>query len=280
MAFVRPARDQEIGTICSFLHTYMDPSVSAERFRHLFTYPWMPDKPDLGFVIEHEDQIVGFISTIYADREINGRTERFCNLSSWYVQPEHRAKSLSLLTTVHRQGDLVFTNLTARPAVQKISQALRYQLLDTYKLFAFPFTQLWTLFRAWPQVFTRPEQIEPLLNDSQRRILQDHLATDCRHLLLKQGPRTCYLVWKRRVKQSVPFCELLFVSDPVLLRRHFELVKWVIYWHGRTALLAVDERLLGVRLPLLYPYKRVTLFLAKRAGRADIDNLYSELALL
>lgn len=280
MAFVRPARPQEIGTICDFLHTFMDPSVSPERFQRLFTYPWMADKPDLGFVLDNDGEIVGFISTIYADREINGRTERFCNLSSWYVHPDHRAKSLSLLSTVHRQGDLVFTNLTARPAVQKISQAMRYQLLDTYKLFAFPFAQLWTLFRPWPAVFTDPKQIEPLLTAPQRRILADHRHTDCRHLLLGQGPDACYLVWKRRVKQSVPFCELLFVSNPALLRRHFELVKWIVFCHGRAPLLAVDERLLGARLPLLYPYERITLFLAKRAGRADIDNLYSELALL
>jgi len=44
--------------------------------------------------------------------------------------------------------------------------------------------------------------------------------------------------------------------------------------------MAVDERLLGRRMPLLYPYRRVTLFRASRAGRMDIDNLYSELALL
>jgi hypothetical protein len=33
-------------------------------------------------------------------------------------------------------------------------------------------------------------------------------------------------------------------------------------------------------MPLPYPYRRVTQFKPSRAGRADIDNLYSELALL
>lgn len=281
MALVRHARESEVGAICEFLNTHMDPSVSRERFRNLFTYPWMPDKPNLGFVLEDDGRLVGFLSTIYGDREVNGRTERFCNLSSWFVLPEYRNQSLSLLTAVHRQGDLVYTNLTSRPAVQKISLALKYQLLDTYKMFAFPLTHLWTLFRLpWPRLRTAPREIEPRLSPQHQRYLRDHLDTPCRHLLLEAGGESCYLVWRRRVKQHVPFCELLFVSNPDLLRRHFERVKWAIYLRGFAFLLAVDERLLGGRLPLMYPYERVTLYKSARVDRMDVDNLYSELALL
>ncbi len=281
MASVRPVRESEIDEICAFLSTHMDPAVSRETFRNLFTYPWMTDRPNLGFVLEQEGRIVGFLSAIYADREIAGRTERFCNLSSWFVLPEFRSSSLSLLTAVHRVGDLVFTNLTARPAVQKISLAMRYQLLDTFKLFGFPGAQFWTLFRLpWPSLLFQPHEIAPLLEPAHRQFLQDHLHTACRHLLLRRGDRYCYLVWKRRVKSSVPFCEILFVSNPELLRAHFELVKLVICARGAALALAIDERLLGARLPLLYPYRRVTLFKASRAGRMDVDNLYSELALL
>jgi hypothetical protein len=281
MVVVRPAREPEIDTICEFLTTHMDSSVSKDRFRRLFTYPWMPEKPNLGFVLEDDGRLAGFISTIYADREVNGRIERFCNLSSWFVLPEYRNHSLSLLNAVHRQGDLVFTNLTSRPAVQKISLALRYQLLDTYKLFSLAGAHFWTLFRLpWPKLHTRPGEIEPLLEPAHRKLLRDHAETECGHLLASAGGRHCYIIWKRRVKHSVPFCELLFVSDPELLRAHFERIKLAICLHGGSLLMALDERLLGTRPPLLYPYERVTLFKAKRAGRMDVDNLYSELALL
>ena len=281
MAIVRPARETEIDLICDFLAAHMRPPVPRDRFRNLFTYPWMEEKPNLGFVLEDEGKLVGFISTIYADRDIRGRRERFCNLSSWCVLPEYRNQSLSLLSAVHRQGDLVLTNLTSRPAVQKISLGMRYALLDTYKLFAFPGAHFWTLFRfPWPEVRTSVAEIEPRLNPEQRQFLRDHTATECRHLWLGRGGRYCYIIWIRRVKQRVPFCELLYVSDPTLLRDHFELVKCLILMKGIGVALAVDERLLGERLPLMYPYKRVTLFKASRAGRMDVDNLYSELALL
>jgi len=87
MALVRHAREAEIGEICDFLTTHMDPSLNKDRFRNLFTYPWMADKPNLGFVLEVDGRIAGFLGTIYGDREVNGRMERFCNLSSWCVLP-------------------------------------------------------------------------------------------------------------------------------------------------------------------------------------------------
>lgn len=279
MTSVRPARPSEVSEICTFLVTHMDPSVSRERFYNLFTYPWMADKPNLGFVLEDEGRLVGFLSTIYADREIGGAPVRFCNLSSWFVLPEYRNHSLALLAAAHRQADLVFTNLTSRPAVRKISLALRYQLLDTYKLFAFPFAQFWTLGRM-PRVLFQRDAIEPLLPPAQQKLLRDHAATPCGHLLIRRRGQSCYIIWIRRVKKGIPFCELLYVSAPELLRDCFEPVKLALCLRSRAPAVAIDERLLGARLPLLYAFERISLFKSNRVGPADIDNLYSELALL
>lgn len=280
MPSVRAAHDSEIGTICEFLATHMDPTLTAEQFRRLFDYPWLPGKPNLGFVLEDDGRIVGFLSTIYSEREIRGTVQRFCNLSSWFVLPEYRNQSLSLLAAVHRQRDLVFTNLTSRPTVQNISRAMRYELLDTYKLFAFPGTHLWTLLRTPPSLLSDPDRIEPLLTEPHRKFLRDHRGTKCRHLLVRRGDRYCYIIWTRRVKKLVPFCDVLFVSDPALLREHFELVKLAICVRGQALAMAIDERLLGARLPFVYPYERPALFKGSRVDRGDIDNLYSELALL
>lgn len=82
------------------------------------------------------------------------------------------------------------------------------------------------------------------------------------------------------MKTSIPFCELLFVSDPMLLKDHFEAAKLAIYLRGKGFLLAIDEWLLGRRLPLLYHYGPVTLFKASRAGGMVIVNLYTELAMI
>jgi hypothetical protein len=278
---VRPVRDEDIEFLCRFLHEYMDPSVSAKRFHRLFTYSWMAEKPDRGLVLTDGDRIVGFLGTVYADREVQGRRVRFCNLSSWYVLPEYRNHSLRLLTAAHSQQNVTFTNLTSRPAVEKVSLALRYEIVSVYKLFTVPFAQAWGLLtEPRPKILLDRSQIAKKLTGPLLKIFEDHAPTHCGHLIVESAGASCYVIWNRRVKHSVPFSEILYVSDPGVLRCHFEWVKLPILWQDRTLLLAVDQSLLGERSRLMYPYRRVTLFRSSEIGQEAIDSLYSELVLL
>lgn len=277
---VRPVRDEDIEFLCRFLNEYMDPSVSAQRFHRLFTYSWMTEKPDRGLVLTDGDRIVGFLGTVYADRKLQGRRVRFCNLSCWYVLPEYRNHSIRLLTAAHNQKNVTFTNLTSRPAVEKVSLALRYEIVNVYKLFTVPFAQAWSLLRERPKMLLDRGQIAQTLTGPLLKIFEDHAPTDCGHLIVESSGRSCYVVWNRRVKHSVPFSEILYVSDPEVLKCHFERVKLRILRQDRTFLLAIDQCLLGKPLPLMYPYRRVTLFRSSEISKEAIDSLYSELVLL
>jgi hypothetical protein len=281
MTDLGPATEADIEPICEFLAAHMGRGMSAEQYRPLFTYPWLERKPNLGFLLTDGGRIVGFLGTVYADRIIRDRPERLCNLSSWCVLPEYRNHSLTLLYAVCRGADQTVTCLSPTPAVQKVLTALRFERLDTYKLFTVPLAQPAGLLRfPRPRLSLAPEDIARRLNPSHGDLLRDHAGTGCGHLLLEAGDRYCYVIWKRRVKFSVAFSEILYVSDQDLLLRHFELAKLRMLWRDRTLLLAVDKRLLGRRPPVAFPYRRVTLFKSARLKRADLDNLYSELALL
>ncbi len=278
---VRPVRDDDIEFLCQFLHQYMDPSLSAQRFHRLFTYTWMAEKPDRGFVLSDGDRIVGFLGTVYADRTVQDQPVRFCNLSSWYVLPEYRNHSLRLLTAAHNQQNVTFTNLTSRPAVEKVSLALRYEIANVHKLFSVPFAQAWGMLRRpRPKILVDRGRIADKLTGPLVKIFEDHAPTDCGHLVVESGGKSCYVVWNRRVKHSVPFSEILYVSDPGILQRHFERVKLRILWEDHTFLLATDQCLLGKRFWLMYPYRRVTLFRSSEVSKKAIDSLYSELVLL
>ena len=242
MVQIRPATDDDIDPVCDLLVKHVDAATPREHFRRLFTYPWMKDKPDRGFVLTDEGRVVGYLGTVYADRMIRGRTERFCNLSSWGVLPEYRNHSLSLLYAAHRNKNQTFTNLSARPTVLKVHEALRYQLLGTYKLFTLPLAQLHSLFRfPWPGITLDTDEIGRRLNANDLQLLRDHQATDCGHLLAGDGARYCYVIWIQRVKRSVPFSEIMYVSDPALLRRHFEAIKLKILWHDRTMAVPLSQ---------------------------------------
>jgi acetoacetyl-CoA synthetase len=277
---VRPAVPEDVDTICMFLAQNMGRGISAADYRSIFEYPWGGNKPGLGFVLVDGERIVGFLGGFYAEREINGQTEKFCNPTNWCVLKEYRHASLSLLMRLLNCGDTTITELTPIPSVEKLYRQMKFQTLDTYKLFSLPLLHGWTLFRSpRPEVITG-DALERALSPSEHRIVNDHRGTKCGYLLLREGARSSFIVWSRRVRKGVAFSEILHASDRELLRRHFEVVKLKIMAKDRTLLVAIDERLIGERLPAMLPYRRVSLFRSSRLTREQIDNLYCELTVL
>ncbi len=281
MVQIRPARIEDAEAVCRFLAANMGRGLSEERYRALFHYPWLRDKPNSGYLLTDEGRVVGFLGAVYADRDIDGVRTRFCNMSSWCVLPGYRNHSIQLLAALLKEKGQTFTNLSPTEAVEKILKGLRFQVLDTGKLFSFPLAHVSTVFhRPRPNIILDPAEIAGGLSPEELVLLKDHSGIGCGHLLLRLEDRSCYLIWKRRVKRSVPFSELLYVSDPALALRYFEAVKLRICRQDGTFLLAADERILGDRPPYVIAYKRVALFKSPHLRSGQIDNLYSELALL
>ena len=280
MVEARPAVAADQEKVAAFLHRNLDTHVSPERFARLFRYPWMADKPNCGYVLEESGEIAGFVGAIYSNRQVEGRMERFCNLTSWCVLESHRNHSMKLIAACHRDREQTYTNFSARPVVQKINEALKYQMLGRWKLFLPPLAALTTLGGPAPRVVTGVDAIAPRLHPEHARLLEDHAATQCSHLLAEDASGYCYVISNRRVKKGVPFSEVLYVSAADRFLRHLERIKLRILLLERTPALAVDERLLGCRQPFSYPFERVTMYRSARVPASTVDNLYSELALL
>src|ERR1035441_2161552 len=107
---VRPAHEGDIDAVIPLLRTGFGSHWPPETWRRLFEYPRVESQPNLGFVLESGDQLVGFLGAIYSERLVGGRLERFCNLSSWYTIPQFRNFSLKLLMAVLAQRGYTFTN--------------------------------------------------------------------------------------------------------------------------------------------------------------------------
>jgi acetoacetyl-CoA synthetase len=278
---VRPVTRADVDFIAKFLEDNMGRGIPASEYRRIFDYPWKKDDSQLGFVLIDGERIVGFLGALYAEREINGRKELFCNPSNWCVLKEYRHSSLALFLKITSCGDCTVTELSPIESVETLCRQLKYQTLDTFKLFSVPMGHAWTLFRfPRPKVITDLRAIAGLLPPLERKIFDDHQGTKCGYLLLREGAESCFVVWSRRVRKGLPFSEILYRSNAQLLRKHFETVKLAIMRHDLTFLVAIDERLIGERLPGMLPYRRVSMFKSKRLTPADIDNLYSELTVL
>ena len=61
---------------------------SEEKWRKLFEYRWERDQDYCGLALKDGDQTAGFIGMIFSRRWINGRAEKICNLSTWFVREE------------------------------------------------------------------------------------------------------------------------------------------------------------------------------------------------
>jgi len=135
---VRPAHVGDIDAIVPLLRTGFGSHWSPEMWLRLFQYPEVENQPNLGFVLESGDQLVGFLGAIYSERLVGERLERFCNLSSWYTIPQFRNFSLKLLMALLAQRGYTFTNLTPSEQVVQVMKACGFRPLESHKLLCGP----------------------------------------------------------------------------------------------------------------------------------------------
>ena len=276
---VRGATAEDVPAITRFLNGFW-PKIPPVAWRTLFDYDWVADKPDLGFVLlDGTGTITGFLATIYSDRETPRGRIRFCNVSSWAVTPEQRAYAMMLVREAIGRRDCTMTNLSPSPEAQAAFLRLGFEPLDDTKLLWLPLGNPRSLLRsARTRIEDDRARMHEMLDARGRRIVADHPR--CKHLVVEEAGARTHLVSIVRRKHGVDVSELLYCSDAALLERVFERVKLHVLRRDGTAALAADSRLLGEHAPRGLKLARSACFRSAELRATDIDNLYSEYALL
>ena len=116
-AKVRPAVAADIDAVCRLLHEQMNRRLPPERWRRITTYGWLAQKPDFGRVVDDGGKVVGFVGSVYADREIAGRRERVVSMSSWYLDKAYRGQGLGfeLMRSATEDDEASYTMITVSP---------------------------------------------------------------------------------------------------------------------------------------------------------------------
>jgi acetoacetyl-CoA synthetase len=278
-ASVRGATAADIPAITRFLNGFW-PRIAPATWLSLFEYDWIADKPDLGFVLtDAQGAIAGFLATIYADRDTPHGRVRFCNVSSWAVLPEQRACALLLVREVLNRRECTITNLSPSPEAQAFFLRAGFQPLDDAKILWLPFANLTTLRqRRGTRIEDDAPRMRELLDERGLTILADHPR--CRHLVVEHRGALSHVVRIVRRKRGVRVSEILYCSDSALLARTFERVKLHILRRDRAVALVADRRILGKDAPRGMLLPRKACFRPSRVSAVDVDNLYSEYALL
>ena len=234
-----------------------------------------------GYALMDEGRVVGLMGALFSDRQIDGQRRRFCNLHSWFVQPEYRgARSLLLLRPFLALEKTVLTDFSATPEVVAMFTRVGFEALGSEVVLLLPLPGLGAQ-DSILDLAADPSAARRVLSPADLVIFQDHQGIDCRHLLIQCEGQYCYLVASRLDGGGWPHVHVHYVSRPALLvRNHLGARRALLRGGARYAV--IPRRLLGrERIPMSLSARASSAFC--RPGDispAAIDTLYSEMVLL
>ena len=283
MPEVRPATPEMFDEIYPLLAAH-NPSIPKEKWRLLVDYPWRSRDDDLGYVLVERGEIVGFLSTLYSRRMIDGKEVKLCNTAHWVVREDFRSESLRLFMTVLRQRDCTITNLTSSATVAAMMPKLRFKLLEENLQLLFPTPMLPG--RNGSSITSDPNRVAAALNAGDLRIFNDHAGAECGHVVVREGDAYCYVVFSRKRRRvygvDVPYCHIHYISDRALFLRHLPRIKWYFLRKLGAWFLAAEERLVGQRpgaWSVVHQLSTPRYYRSDVLAADQVDNLYTELVL-
>jgi len=275
---VRPAQAADVPAIVELLHTRMNRKIAPERWRRLFDYAWLADKPDYGRVAVADGQLVGFVGALYADRTIARRPERLVNICAWYLDKAHRGRGAGreLMAAATANPDWHYTINTSSSRTVDILEAVGFTVLDAARY------DWRRKGRADLAVEWDAARILDRATNTQRELLEDHADLPVMPALVGHDAGETLVVFAvTRKGDDQPWFDVLHVGDPDLLAAHGQAVADAVL-PSDDAVLSADARFCSATPA---GARRVTLPVprfvksARLAGH-HVDHLYTELQVL
>jgi hypothetical protein len=263
----------------------LDPSIDQSTWQRLFDYQWKQEEAYCGYGLFDDEKLVGFLGLIFSQRIIAQKLERFCNLTTWIVQPSYRGYSLLLMRSVMQLKNYTLTDFSSYKEVIQLSKRLGFQELDVRVKLLLASRFVPSFFRHEKiQCFQELDEIKTRLRGADATLFADHQRyPNCRHLLVCGGEQYCYLIFTVVQNSTFSYCYLHFISDVKLFAMFSLTIRAQLVKMSGTALILVDSRLVSqISLPLTYelPLNLPKLYKSDTLTPEQIDNLYSELILL
>lgn len=277
-----PITNADVADVASFMTAHLNPDVPESAWVRAMAVPWAAAPPNHGFHLRDDGRVVGAYLAYYSDREIDGRSERFCNLGAWCVLEDYRFKGLQLLTKLLGQRGYHFTDFSPSGNVVPLNRRLKFSELNTTTALvpALP----WPTVPGRYRVTSDAAQIERQLAGTQQRLYRDHreLAA-AQHLLVTRGAESCWVVFRKDSRKGVrAFASILHVDNPALFRAAApRIARHLAVRHGVAAVL-VELRVSDGRpsRSFLLSRSRPKMYKSTTLTDHDIDYLYSELTCL
>lgn len=276
---LEPVTASSLGEFCAFLNRNLNASMSEEAFRAGLTRAWHIDAPNHGFIVRDDGRIVGGIGAIYAERVINGRPERFCNITGWCVLESHRPQSMRLAMAVTSQSGWHFTDFSPTKVVGSMLGFLKFKPLDERQLVVL---NLPTLPVSGAQVVSAPNRIEAELealgDAATLQAYRDHRDIPwLSHRLVGKPGDWCHVVYKKGHFKGFPSAVTLHISHPDTFIRHHRVLGAHLLLRGMISM-QVEYRRIGRPLwpSAIRSGFNAKMVLSQTLSPDQIDLLYSE----
>jgi hypothetical protein len=272
---IEPIGAADLPEFAAFLHRNLNPAFSARAWEAAFRKQWTPNPPNYGFLLRGQGRIVGAIGAFYADRPIRGRTERFCNITSWCVLDDYRRLSMKLAMAMISQEGFHFTDFSPTRVVAETLRFLKFKPLDDQQAVVF---NLPGGFLGGGRVLDQDGELRANLDGEDLAAYRDHAEFPwLRHLAVGEGAEWCYLVYKRARYKGLPSANIVHLSKPALFERHLGRLRAYFLMRGMATTQVECRRLSKPPWPSkLRSGFNPKLFLSPTLGSGDIEYLYSE----
>lgn len=279
---VLPAKKEDFKRVYPLLTQIPSPIfIPKEAWGNLFERQWDCQAEPLGYVLMKDNEIVGYIGLITAQREIRGQRHEIMNLTSWTVNRQYGGHAIEMLFPFIQDPKRTLTCFTPAKSVAVIFRRLGFQELNAV-LLIIPF---------WATSFSQNDyqlsfnidRHRPLLTKEDWRIYCGHRKFFSVHFIITKGQTYCYVVAKRVLKKKLPFLHIHYMSDKKQFARGIQKFIGAICCRSKVLGLILFEHSLGhEKMPWAVKMKMRSkpLFRSEDLKPEDIDSLYSEFFVL
>jgi hypothetical protein len=186
----------------------------AHAMQQLATRAKPESYPRFGYLLEIDSTLVGVILLIFSTQNAYGKTHVKCNVSTWYVDPRHRAYASLLVASSLRHKDVTYINISPADHTWAIIEAQGFTCYCSGEIIAIPALS--------PQVantrvhtFDPSRDYGPALSEEERDILIAHVDYGCVAIIAtEQGKANPFAFLPRRSFRGIlPTLQLVYCRN-------------------------------------------------------------------
>jgi len=275
---LREIFDEDLDDVFHFISENFDLGVTQDIWHSAFSRSWMPEKPNNGFMLVANHNIVGVLCALYAQRHTQKGIQNVCHNSTWFVLDAYRSHSLQLMVALLGQKEFFFTALSVTPELHEMHRRFKFQSKVT-TLVVIPNLPKLNYFSKKLEILIDPDLITNELDSDIKQISDDHMGLPIvQQILFRTSNETLLVIFDVRSIRGIPVTNIFYLSNPEMFYQHQkEICSYFLV--GNNTLMTRIHRFSMSKMPKFsYELKRdITLFYYGDIGELPFPEfIYSE----